>query len=145
MTGKQELEAGSRGELSKWFELDGQGKVKGPALQNRGQGTQIRLSSLRLGHPSNATICPTFDGSSYTKLNSPLTRKFPTTTETSKPQGYLESCPDALVGRLALCLRELSSYLREWVGSGLQAAKEEDARATLRSGLLSCLASNADD
>jgi hypothetical protein len=28
---------------------------KSPALQNRGQGTQIRLTSLRLGHPSLAS------------------------------------------------------------------------------------------
>ncbi len=42
MTGKQESEAGSRGELSKWFELDGQGKVKSPALPSK---AHVGLSS----------------------------------------------------------------------------------------------------
>ena len=33
-------------------QTQGRGKVKSPALQNRGQGTQIHLTSLRPGHPS---------------------------------------------------------------------------------------------
>jgi len=31
-------------------------KGQRPALQNRGQGTQIRLSSLRPGHPSDLAV-----------------------------------------------------------------------------------------